>query len=175
MRVMVPAPRHSDKDMMMQTPDLPALNHVGCTVSDLDGPIRWLTEVLGFSFTSRAGRPPGLAEALTGVRGAEVEIAFLDRPGLRLELLRYTLPDPVNGPLPGPADTGAMHLALTVASVSSTLAASASYGVGCLGAIVTVPEGPNRGARVAYLRHPAGLMVELIQNPAPSAGFPESG
>jgi len=159
----------------MQATNLPALNHVGCTVGDLDGPIRWLTEVLGFSLTSRAGRPPGLAEALTGVRGAVVEIAFLDRPGLRLELLHYTLPDPVNGPLPGPADTGAMHLALTVDSVSSTLAASVGFGVGCLGAIVTVPEGPNRGARVAYLRHPSGLMLELIQGPESDVSLPESG
>lgn len=147
---------------MTDTP-LPILNHVGCTVLGLDAPIAWLTGVLGFSLSSREGRPPGLAEALIGVRGAEVEIAFLDRPGLRLELLHYTLPDPQERTLPGPVSIGAMHLALTVRDVESVIASSAAYGVSRLGAVLTVPEGPNRGARVAYVRHPAGVMVELIE------------
>ena len=159
---------------MTDTP-LPCLNHVGCTVSDLDGPIAWLTRVLGFALASRAGRPPGLAEALTGVRGAEVEIAFLERRGLRLELLRYTLPDPAPGSLPGPADTGAMHLALTVADIGALLHVSAGFGVLPLGSVVTVPQGPNRGAQVAYLRHPAGLMVELIQPAPQDAASHETG
>lgn len=149
----------------MQSNGLPSLNHIGCTVRDLDTAIFWLTAALGFSLSSRAGRPPGLAEALTGVSGAEVEIAFLDLPGLRLELLRYSVAENSDRPLPGPADLGAMHLALTVEDVDTVLATSAAFGVYCLGSVVTVPEGPNRGAKVAYVLHPAGLMVELIQRP----------
>jgi catechol 2,3-dioxygenase-like lactoylglutathione lyase family enzyme len=152
----------------MQAYGRPALNHVGFVVDDLDAAAAWLTGVLGFDLTSRAGRPPGLAEALTGVAGAEVEIAFLDRPGLRLELLRYHAPESA-GPLPGPADTGAVHLALTVDDLAGIVAASAPHGVRLLGQVIRVPEGPNRGAQVAYLRHPAGLMVELIQPAAPIA------
>lgn len=148
----------------MQASDHPSLNHVGFTVRDLDSAIAWLTGILGFVPGSRAGRPPGLAQALTGVIGAEVEIAFLDRPGLRLELLRYHAPQSDSG-LPGPADPGAVHVALTVDDLRGIVAASALHGVRLLGEVIRVPEGPNRGAQVAYLHHPAGIMVELIQPP----------
>jgi catechol 2,3-dioxygenase-like lactoylglutathione lyase family enzyme len=144
-----------------------SLNHVGFTVRGLDGPICWLTGVLGFVLTSRAGRPPGLAEALTGVAGAQVEIAFLDRPGLRLELLRYHAPVSASA-LPGPADHGAVHVALTVDDLAAIVAASAAHGVRLLGQVIRLPEGPNRGAQVAYLHHPEGIMVELIQPPPPT-------
>jgi catechol 2,3-dioxygenase-like lactoylglutathione lyase family enzyme len=159
---------------MTQAP-LVQLNHVGLTVSDLDSAMHWLTGVFGFVPGSRAGRPPGLAEALTGVRGAEVEIAFLDRPGLRLELLRYRVPDLASHPLPGPADTGAVHLALTVADLAAVIAASVPHGAQVLGKVIRVPQGPNLGALVAYLRHPAGIMVELIQPAAQNAGSLEAG
>lgn len=143
--------------------DRARLNHVGFTVSVLDAPIAWLIEAFDFKLTSRAARPPGLAQALTGVEGAEVEIAFLEIDGLVLELIRYHSPDRRHDALPDPATLAAAHVALTVPDIESAIDDAQRHGVRVLGDIVTVPAGPNRGGRLAYLCHPAGVFVELIQ------------
>lgn len=138
-------------------------NHIGFTVSALDPTIDWLVDAFGFRLTSRAGRPTGMAQALTGVEGANVEIAFLEIDGLVLELIRYHTPDRDQPALPDPATRAAAHVALTVPDIEQSIADAHKHNAQVLGEIVTVPAGPNRGARLAYLRHPAGVFVELIQ------------
>lgn len=140
------------------------LNHVGFTVTALDPPIAWLTEAFGFVVVSRARRPAGLAQALTGVMGADVEIVFLEIEGLVLELIRYHAPERED-PMPDPANVAAAHVALSVPDIGAAIADAQAHGVSVLGEVVTVPAGPNRGGRLAYLRHPSGVFVELIQPP----------
>jgi len=145
------------------TPLVLRLNHTGFTVSDLDGPLAWLVDGLGFRLLSRAGRPHGLATALTGVANADVEIAFLEGPGLVVELLRYKAPARPQTPMPDPATPGAAHLALDVSDIDAAIAVSQRFGAQILGRVVTVPAGSNIGARLAYVAHPAGIALELIQ------------
>lgn len=139
----------------------PTINHVGLTVGDLDAAIAFL-ERFGFAVQSRGGRPPGLAEALTGVAGAEVEIAFLTGAAVLVELLHYRAPRHA-GPLPSPAHPGAAHLAVEVASIDAALRAGRAAGASSLGQVVVIPAGPNAGNRVAYVQHSCGVALELIE------------
>jgi len=50
-------------------------NHTSFTVRNLDETLPFFVEVLGFQVTSRDTRDPNVIEAITGVPGAEVEIA----------------------------------------------------------------------------------------------------
>lgn len=139
------------------------LNHVSFTVRELDSPIALFRDCFGFALTSRAGRPQGVAAALTGVEGAELEIAFLSGAGFVLELIAYSVPDHTAAELPTPAMPGAAHFALEVDDIVAALDACSRYGAQLLGEVVTMAAGPNRGGRLAYLRHPAGVFLELVE------------
>lgn len=72
------------------------LNHTSFTVSDLDRAIGVFVGGCGFALLSRAPREPALLERMTAIEGADVEIAFVQGPGHRIELIQYK----------GPADRG---------------------------------------------------------------------
>ena len=66
-----------------------ATNHTSFTVSDLDRSIAFFTEVLGFEMVNRALRDPNLISSITGISGADIEVAYIQGPGHRLELIQY--------------------------------------------------------------------------------------
>lgn len=105
------------------------MNHIGFTVTDLDAAIGFLTGCAGFDLVSREGRPPEMAQRLTGVAGADVEIAFVRNAGLLVELLRFHAPDLTGAAIPTPAHPGAVHLALDVDDIAAFLNHAASHGL----------------------------------------------
>ena len=84
-------------------PDLiTATNHTSFTVADLDRAIALFRDGLGFALTSRAGRDPRSIQTITGVAGAEVEIAYLRRPDHTVELIAYSAPRIEDASILGP-------------------------------------------------------------------------
>lgn len=140
------------------------VNHVSFTVSELDGPIAFFHDGLGFRLISRAGRPPELATDLTGVAGAEVEIAFLQGAGLVLELIRFLAPPSPSATLPPVNQPSAAHVALDTDRLETVLDVARRHGLRQIGGIVRISEGPNRGRRLVYLQHSAGVNVELVSD-----------
>jgi glyoxylase I family protein len=140
-------------------------NHTSFTVSNLDRTLGFFRDALGFEVTSRAPRNPRLIEAITGVKGAEVVIAYVRGPGHDVELIEYTAPAERTCVRPRPCDVGFAHVAYDVDDLDAALAAAAKHAFKPLGPPTAVDEGPNRGLRVAYLRDPDGITVELIQKP----------
>jgi len=138
------------------------MNHIGFTVRNLDTAVAFLTECAGFTLLSREGRPAGMAQRLTGVEGAQVEIAFVQHGTLRVELLRFHAPDLADHPLPTPAHPAAAHLALDVEDIEAFMQRAAPYDLHLLGEILTIPALPNKGGKVAYACHPSGLCLELL-------------
>ena len=67
-------------------------NHTSFTVRSLEQTLPFFTEVLGFEVTSRDTRDPEVIEAITGVPGAEVEIAYLRTRDHTLEMIEYKAP-----------------------------------------------------------------------------------
>jgi catechol 2,3-dioxygenase-like lactoylglutathione lyase family enzyme len=138
-------------------------NHTSFTVSSLDRTLRFLRECLGFELVSRAPRDPALVSAITGVEGADVEIAFLKAPGHTLELIEYRKPAAKPRVNPRPCDTGFAHVAFNVDNVPAAVAAARGYGVEPIAPPVAIDQGPNKGRRVVYLRDWDGITIELIE------------
>jgi catechol 2,3-dioxygenase-like lactoylglutathione lyase family enzyme len=138
-------------------------NHTSFTVSSLDRTIALFRDGLGFDLVSRAPRDPGLVSRITGVAGAEVEIAFLRGPGHTVELIEYKAPAGRGRVEARPCDTGFAHLALNVDNVDAAVEAVAGLGLKPVSPPVTIDQGPNRGRKVVYLRDQDGVTIEFIE------------
>ena len=142
---------------------LQGFNHTGMIVTDLDRAIGFFRDLLGFEVLSRAPRDSALIGRLTGLPAPRIEIAYLQGPGHRVELIRYETNGIRGGDQPRVYDDGAAHIALDVDDLDAALAASAEHGVLPVGEIITIDAGPNQGRRVVYLQSSYGLSLELIQ------------
>ena len=97
-------------------------NHTSFTVSDLDQTIGFFCDGLGFELLSRAPRDPKIIQQVTGVAGAEMEIAFVQGPGHRIELIQYLAPADRGRIESRPCDAGFAHLAYDVDDIDAAIA-----------------------------------------------------
>jgi len=140
-------------------------NHTSFTVSNLDRSIAFFTEALGFELISRAPRDSAIIEQITGVKGAQLDVAYVQGPGHRLELIQYLAPAEKGRVRSLPCDTGFAHIAYDVDDIDAAIAASKPHGVIPIGDPVAIDKGPNKGGRVVYLRDPDDVTIEYIQKP----------
>ena len=140
-----------------------ATNHTSFTVSDLDRTVAFFVDALGFELISRARRDIAVISRITGVEGADIDVAYVQGPGHRLELIQYRAPDNRGRVRSQPCDTGFAHIALDVDDIDAAIAASAPHGVLPIGDPVPIDRGPNKGGRVVYLRDPDDVTVEFIE------------
>jgi catechol 2,3-dioxygenase-like lactoylglutathione lyase family enzyme len=143
-----------------------SFNHTAFTVSDLDAVIPFFRDLLGFELTSRAPRDGRLIARMTAIAGVDVEIAYVNGPGHRIELIEYKAPDDREVVVPRLCDSGAAHVALNVTGIEDLVAASPAFGFSAVGEIIEIDAGPNKGSKVVYLRGPDGITVEYIQKAA---------
>ncbi len=140
-------------------------NHTAFVVSDLDRTINFFQDLLGFELTSRAPRDAGAIQEMTGLKGADIEVAYLKGLGHWIELIRYKSPQDRGAALPRIFQDGAGHIAFNVTDIEIAVDASADYGLSLVGDIVTIDQGPNQGRKVVYLQSADGLSVEFIEVP----------
>jgi len=142
-------------------------NHTSFTVADLSRAISLFCDGLGFVLTSRAGRDPGSIQTITGVAGADVEIAYLRRPDHTVELIEYRGPAERTTVEARPCDVGFAHIAFDVTDIDAVIAHLQPFGaVPISPPYVNKVGGPNAGVRVSYMRTPDKVTVELIERPA---------
>jgi catechol 2,3-dioxygenase-like lactoylglutathione lyase family enzyme len=142
---------------------LHGFNHTGMIVTDLDRAIGFFRDLLGFEVLSRAPRDPALIGRMTGLPAPRIEIAYLQGPGHRVELIRYATNGIRGIEQPRVYDDGAAHIALDVDDVDAAVAAAAEHGVLPVGEIITIDAGPNKGRKVVYLQSAYGLSLEFIE------------
>ena len=140
-----------------------ATNHTSFTVSDIDRSLAFFRDALGFEVTSKGPRSPSLIQAITGVEGAEVLIAYVRGPGHSIELIEYIKPETRSSVRPQPCDTGFSHIAYDVDDIDAAIKAARDHSVEPIGPVVAIDQGPHRGSRVAYLRDPDGITIEFIE------------
>ena len=142
-----------------------ATNHTSFTVSSLDRAIGLFRDALGFTLLNRSPRDPTFIEQVVGVAGADIEVAYLQAPGHRLELIEYRGPADRGQVESRPCDAGFAHIAFDVDDIHEAIAAARDAGSEPLGAPITVNAGPNKGGLVVYTRDADGITVEFIQKP----------
>ena len=151
-----------------QTFKIIAADHTGITVSNLERSLDFWQNVLGFEFSHRAHQKGERPEQITGVKGAELELAVVKSPGgHKIELLEYLAPaDRKEHVDLRPCDVGQVHVALTVDNLDAILQRIAAIGWKIAGKPQTLTSGPNAGKRVVYVRDPDGTTIEFMQLPA---------
>ncbi len=138
-------------------------NHTGIIVSDLDRSIAFFCDALGFTVTSRAPRDPALIRSITGVEGADVEIAYIRGPDHSLELIQYLAPADKGQVTARQCDTGLFHIAFDVDNIDAAVDRVAEFGVRPVGQVTVIDKGPNAGNRLCYLQDWDGATIEFIE------------
>ena len=143
-----------------------AADHTGITVSNLECALALWRDVLGFELSHTAHQTGEMAEEITGVTGAEINLAVLKSPGgHKIELLEYLAPSDRKHVDLRPCDVGSAHVALLVDDLDAVLNAIAASGWKAAGQPQTLKTGPNAGKRVVYVRDPDGTTIEFMQPP----------
>jgi catechol 2,3-dioxygenase-like lactoylglutathione lyase family enzyme len=103
-------------------------------------------------------------DAIYGVDGLELDLAFLAFPNARLELIAVHRPQGAAN-VPAPVDLGAGHLCIEVDDVMNAWRDLSGRGVVFAGEPMVVEEGPAKGLAMAIFEDPDGNRIELIQPP----------
>ncbi|MEC8134717.1 MAG: VOC family protein, partial [Pseudomonadota bacterium] len=90
-----------------------------------------------------ARRDPALIGQITGVEGADIEVAYVQGPGHRLGLIQYLAPTDRRQVEAKPCDTGFAHLAFNVTDVDAAIAASQAFGFRPINPPVPIDKGLN--------------------------------
>jgi len=156
-------------------PGLSHVDHVGLTVPDLDGAVRFYSEVIGGQELYRIGpfdaaemprMPDGRdwTEAHIGVAGARLTIAMLlIGPNLMLELFRYEQPADQNKTPPRNCDWGGHHIAFKVENLEAAKNYLADRGCSVMTGPIMLDQGPCATTRVNYVLDPWGNQLELVE------------
>ncbi|MBL8583765.1 MAG: VOC family protein [Rhizobiaceae bacterium] len=148
-------------------PFVTATNHTSFTVEYMDRAVALFRDGLGFALTSRAGRDPASIQTITGVAGADVEIAYLRRADHTVELIEYRAPADRRAYDLRPCDVGFAHIAFDVDDIDAAIGHLAGFeAVPIAPPYVNKTGGPNAGVRVSYLRTPDRVTIELIERRA---------
>ena len=142
-------------------------DHTGITVSNLERSLEFWQNVLGFEFSHRAHQTGERVEQITGVKGAELNLAVVKAPGgHKIELLEYLAPpDRKRDASLRPCDVDHVHVALVVDDLDAILEKVAASGWKAAGEPQALTTGPNAGKRVVYVRDPDGTTIEFMQMP----------
>ena len=140
-------------------------DHTGITVRDMEASLVFWRDTLGFKLLYRAHRGGAYAAEVTGVPGAEIDIAVLLAPGHKIELLHYLAPAGHEILEPRPCDLGSVHLAFDIDDLDAALVHLAASGWTAVGTPQTIADGARAGTRVVYVRDPDGTTLEFMQPP----------
>ena len=145
-----------------------SVHHVGVTVRSMNGAVAFWERLLGTAARDRRVLQGPQLGTMVGYPGIHIESCWVDLPGgTALELLRYL--DRDDEPYdPGTAHPGNVHVCLRVSDMDTAHAHALACGARAVtGQPIEVAAGPRAGTRLAYLRDPEGVTIELVQEPAP--------
>ncbi len=143
-----------------------SVHHVGITVADMDRAVAFWARLLGHPGRDRTVLQGPQLGTLVGYPGIRIESCWFDLPGgVALELLRYLDRDDAPHDA-GTAHPGNVHVCLRVDDMDTAHAHAVACGARPVGdRPIDVQAGPRAGSRLAYLRDPDGVTIELVQGP----------
>jgi catechol 2,3-dioxygenase-like lactoylglutathione lyase family enzyme len=150
------------------------LDHVGIVVSDLQAASRFYTSLFNSPVLEtgvwRGANAAYLGSMLGRPSGFGLEASYVRIPHMNslVELLHYTGLAQTHVQ-PAPTDIGALHLGLYVDAADLALA---RLGQPTTGAVTSIPYGPCKGGKTAYLRDPDGANIQFMQLDRRPGGLP---
>ena len=141
--------------------------HPGCTVSSLDGALRFYGETLGVEHVrGQVSDQPYLA-LVTGLPGCSLKLGFarIEGDDVPLELIECVNP-PASLSGAGFGIVGTAHQCYLVDDLAGAYDRLTRAGVSFLAEPQALGDGPWADARGAFLQDPDGFLIELIEQPA---------
>jgi catechol 2,3-dioxygenase-like lactoylglutathione lyase family enzyme len=131
-------------------------------VSDWQRSLCFYRDRLGFQQLYElelAGEP---SSTLLRIDDVEFRAIYLERDGVRIELLHFTRPGHTSAPTPRPVNQlGLTHLSLRVRDLAAFSEELAAAGVELLEA--TRIDVESAGAKAMFIADPDGTLIELVQ------------
>lgn len=136
-------------------------SHIGICVSELERSLKFYRDALGFHEVGRLDVVGEAPETLLHLQDVDLEAVFLERDGVRIELLHFRWPAHRGTGEPRPMNAlGLTHLSLRVDDLAIAIAALEAAGARVLHATRTWNEELASGAVFAV--DPDGTRIELI-------------
>jgi catechol 2,3-dioxygenase-like lactoylglutathione lyase family enzyme len=145
-------------------------HHIGMSVASIDAALAFWESFLNAKARWRTVLDKPYLGRHVGYPGVSMDAAFVDLPGgTILELLDYRVAGKAQNP-DATANPGSVHLCLEVSDAASAWTRAVACGARPIvpEGPIDVTDGPNKGARAAYLRIHDGITLEFYQ-PAPKA------
>ncbi len=143
-------------------------SHVGICVRDVECSLRFYRDFLGFQPVDELEIQGKATAQLLRLEKVELRALFLERDGVRIELLHYATPGHVGEPTPRAMNQiGLTHLSIQVEDIDQALAGVEPAGGRVLNETIVSVE--QTGARAVFLTDPDGTLIELVQWPTPAA------
>lgn len=140
------------------------LTHIGLCVADLSRSLDFYRDALGFREVGRYAVGDAATEKILEVANARVELVYLERDGVRIELLYYRSPGHVgSGERRAMNGLGLTHLSFAVEDLDRTARSIEVAGGSVLEETRAVFKSGNRGL---FALDPDGTRIELIERRA---------
>ncbi len=146
-------------------------SHVGICVSNLAEAQRFYCEGLGFREVHRLQVDGAPAARLLELEAVSLRAVYLERDGVRIELLDYPTPGVVGDGERRPMNgLGLTHLSLRIDDIESALAQITAAG----GQVVEASRtgNPEFNAWAIFVLDPDGTRIELVQSPGDPTRLP---
>lgn len=139
-------------------------SHFGICVSDWRRSLRFYRDVLGFRHLHELDVSGEPASRLLQLENVELRAIYLEREGMRIELLHYEQPEAVAAATPRPMNQlGFTHLSLRVDDLDGALRALREAGVEVRDG--TRIEIPAAHVKAVFVSDPDGALIELVEQP----------
>ncbi len=140
------------------------LLHYSHCVSDLARSRRFYTEVLGFTVVAEFDFDDAATARVMGLPRAAFTGVFMQRDGMRIELIGFTEPAPERSVRPRRAnEIGHSHLSFYVLDLDEALAELRAQGVEVVDESRAVLPS---GVECCVVRDPDGFPIEIVQMPS---------
>ena len=138
--------------------------HFGICVADPERSMRFYIDLLGFRPVSKLVVSDASSAQLVGLEDLDLHSYFVERDGVRIELLHYVSPGYEDGTIARPMNRrGLTHLALRVEGLAEMLVQIEQAGFEIIKS--SQIANPDLGSAVVYVLDPDGVRVELIEMP----------
>ena len=142
------------------------VGHTSFTVSDIERSVAMFRQLLGFELADQTDGVPAVTEALTGIAGAQIKLAFLCAPdGHVIELIQYVRPAPGTKVEARPCDPGFAHIAVNVDNLDAAVGAAQAMGLELYNRVTALASEGAEGTRAAYLKDWDGVTIEFMEWP----------
>ena len=137
------------------------LTHIGVCVAEMSRSLAFYRDALGFREVGRYAAGDAATEKILELKNVQLELVYLERDGVRIELLYYPSPGHVGDGERRPMNAlGLTHLSFSVDDLERTARSIAASGGCVLEETRAVFKSGNRGL---FALDPDGTRIELIE------------